>query len=459
MASDDGTTLTSAGATRSNLYLKAVNNTYYGQLAFTNGTNASSGGISYNNANQYMQFETATSEWMRLMSDGKLGIGTTSPESVLTVQKSTVAGRGGEISIVNNAAPTVGNDAALNFATESSTYGADAGNFQIKAYLTNVNGATDAIFTSWTGTAFTEKMRITSGGNVGIGTSSPASKLHLYDGTNPLSLKIQRTTVPVYLSDVQTAGTTAASSWSHNVENTSNGSLTWGSFANTSYAGSAIMLNADTSNSYITFLTASAVNTVPTERMRITGGGSLLIGTTSDSARLTITAATAAAAMRIDADSGQNAISIGGTGIVSVDYPGDSGGRFKVADSGQIYMFRIAAGAGTYAVKFNSSSGEITKDTSSIKYKNNIRDSKYGLSDVLKLRSAMFEYKDSGRTDVGLIAEEVFEIIPELTVIDKEGLPDGVSYDRFISVLVKAIQELSKQNEELSNRLIKLENK
>jgi hypothetical protein len=183
-------------------------------------------------------------------------------------------------------------------------------------------------------------------------------------------------------------------------------------------------------------------------RMLITSGGNVLIGTTSNSARLTILAATSAAAMRIDADAGQNAISIGGTGIVSVDYPGEGGGRFKVADSGQIYMVRIAAGAGTYAVKFNSSSGEITKDTSSIKYKNNIRDSKYGLSDVLKLRSAMFEYKDSGRTDVGLIAEEVFKIIPELTVIDKEGLPDGVSYDRFISVLVKAIQEMNTKSEE-----------
>ena len=77
MVSDDGTTLTSAGATRSNLYIKAVDNTYYSQLAFTNGTNASTGGLSYNNAGQYMQFETSTSEWMRLTSDGKLGIGLT----------------------------------------------------------------------------------------------------------------------------------------------------------------------------------------------------------------------------------------------------------------------------------------------------------------------------------------------------------------------------------------------
>ena len=77
MVSDDGTTLTSTGATRSNFYIKAANNTEYSQLAFANGTNATTGGISYNNSGQYMQFETNTSEWMRLGSTGNLLINTT----------------------------------------------------------------------------------------------------------------------------------------------------------------------------------------------------------------------------------------------------------------------------------------------------------------------------------------------------------------------------------------------
>ena len=70
MISDDGTTVTNIGATRSNLYLKAANNTYYSQLAFTNGSNGSFGGISYNNSGQYMQFETNSSEWIRLYGNG-----------------------------------------------------------------------------------------------------------------------------------------------------------------------------------------------------------------------------------------------------------------------------------------------------------------------------------------------------------------------------------------------------
>jgi hypothetical protein len=116
-------------------------------------------------------------------------------------------------------------------------------------------------------------------GSVGIGTTSPSAKLHLYDGTNPLTLKIQRTSVPVYFSDVQTGGTIAGAAWSHNVENTSNGSLSWGSFNNAGYAGAAILLNSANSTSSISFYTANNVNTNPSRSMHLNGAGSLQLGT------------------------------------------------------------------------------------------------------------------------------------------------------------------------------------
>ena len=114
-----------------------------------------------------------------VFSGSNVGIGVTNPGSTLVVQKNTAGGRGGELSIVNYAASTVGNESALNFGIEASTYAADDGNFQIKAYLNNINGATDAIFSNWSGTAFLERMRITSAGNVGIGTTTPGSKLQV----------------------------------------------------------------------------------------------------------------------------------------------------------------------------------------------------------------------------------------------------------------------------------------
>jgi hypothetical protein len=103
----------------------------------------------------------------------------------------------------------------------------------------------------------------------------------------------------------------------------------------------------------------------------------------------------------------------------------------------------MSSGAGTNTLKYNTSTGAVTYDTSSERFKDNIRDSAYGLSDVIQMRSRMFEYKDNGRTDVGLIAEELNPIIPELVGKDADDIPESVSYDRMVSVLVKAIQELS----------------
>jgi hypothetical protein len=106
------------------------------------------------------------------------------------------------------------------------------------------------------------------------------------------------------------------------------------------------------------------------------------------------------------------------------------------------YITSFGAGAGTNAVKYSTVTGALTYETSSARYKDNIRDSIYGLDAVMAMRSAQFEYKDTGRSDVGLIAEELQPIIPELVGVNKNGEADSVSYDRMVSVLVKAVQEL-----------------
>ena len=131
------------------------------------------------------------------------------------------------------------------------------------------------------------------------------------------------------------------------------------------------------------------------------------------------------------------------------------------APAGKILIAGAAlpAGAGTHFLKWNNTSGAVTYDTSSARYKDNIRDSVYGLDHVMKIRSVQFEYKDTGRSDVGLIAEELNPIIPELVGKDANGDPESVSYDRMVSVLVKAIQELSAKNDALEARLAALEQK
>ena len=113
----------------------------------------------------------------------------------------------------------------------------------------------------------------------------------------------------------------------------------------------------------------------------------------------------------------------------------------------------VASGAGTNALRYSTATSVVSYDTSSARYKDNIRDSVYGLSHVMQMRSAQFEYKDTGRSDVGLIAEELDPIIPELVGKNKDGEPDSVSYDRMVSVLVKAIQELKAEVDSLKAQI------
>jgi hypothetical protein len=121
---------------------------------------------------------------------------------------------------------------------------------------------------------------------------------------------------------------------------------------------------------------------------------------------------------------------------------GDGNPNLRIGHGVGTWMPQLASGAGTNAVRFNTSTGQITYDTSSARYKDNIRDSVYGLNHVMQMRSAQFEYKDDSRSDIGLIAEELNLIIPELVAKNKDNEPDAVSYDRMVSVLIKAVQEL-----------------
>jgi hypothetical protein len=103
------------------------------------------------------------------------------------------------------------------------------------------------------------------------------------------------------------------------------------------------------------------------------------------------------------------------------------------------------------------------QQNSDIRIKDNIVDSKYGLKEVLQLRSVEYDRKDDGKHQVGLIAQEVEKIIPEfvnttdapISVEDADSISNfkTVNYSQMVSVLIKAVQELKAEVDDLRSKL------
>jgi hypothetical protein len=119
----------------------------------------------------------------------------------------------------------------------------------------------------------------------------------------------------------------------------------------------------------------------------------------------------------------------------------------------------------TYDVRANTN-GDLTRITSSKRYKKNIRGLESNLDKILDLKPVSFEWKTTGEKDIGLIAEDVHELIPELVGYDKEGRPDAVRYEllslyvlEVMKEQVQAIEQLKSENQKLKQRIEVLERK
>ena len=105
---------------------------------------------------------------------------------------------------------------------------------------------------------------------------------------------------------------------------------------------------------------------------------------------------------------------------------------------------------------FMNTSGVFGYYSSSIKTKKNIKPIHYGLSDVMAINPVSFEYiKNEGERHIGMIEEELRKIVPEVCVYDEDD-PDFISsinYPHLTSVLIKAIQDLKNEVDELRSQI------
>ena len=115
----------------------------------------------------------------------------------------------------------------------------------------------------------------------------------------------------------------------------------------------------------------------------------------------------------------------------------------------------IGSSTGTEVVA--DTNGKLWKLSSSRRYKTNIETLHAETDSVLNLRPVRFEYKETGQKDIGLIAEEVEKISPDLVIYDGQDRPDAVKYDRVSLYLIGVVKELKAENELLRQRVDVLE--
>jgi hypothetical protein len=118
-----------------------------------------------------------------------------------------------------------------------------------------------------------------------------------------------------------------------------------------------------------------------------------------------------------------------------------------------------AVGAGTFSSNLNiTSDGTLTTSTSDEKFKFNIKPLNYGLSTLLQLKPVNFQWIKGEENDLGFIAQDVAEIIPE--AVNTNWNSDLLfRYESLIPILTKAIQEQNALIKALEQRIINLENK
>jgi hypothetical protein len=167
------------------------------------------------------------------------------------------------------------------------------------------------------------------------------------------------------------------------------------------------------------------------EYMRITSGGLVLIGTTTSSNGTLITTSTAS------------------TFGIAIRDEGNSGNMVSFKNNG-------GAQVGSITHNGTTTSYNVTSD---YRLKEDFKDYN-ALSLISEIKTYDYQWKSDKTRMYGVIAHELEEVLPYLVFGEKDGEDmQSVDYSKLTPILVKAIQELSKQNEELENRLIKLESK
>lgn len=92
---------------------------------------------------------------------------------------------------------------------------------------------------------------------------------------------------------------------------------------------------------------------------------------------------------------------------------------------------------------------------SSRRWKTNIRTLRGALEKVEQLRGVSYESNADGQPSIGLIAEEVGEVVPEVVAYEENGVDArSIDYARLTALLIEAVKEQQAQIQALQAELV-----
>jgi hypothetical protein len=379
-----------------------------------------------------------------------VGIGTTSPSYPLHVANSGIYHITAEQTKTNTSdADAYATFYVINNAGSSQLKGyfgaggASVGNsaMQNHVYIGAQSNHGFRIFTN-----DSPKVTVEAGGNVGIGLTNPTGKLHVYNVS----------AVDTYL-ETGTSGTSGKL-----IFKTSDNSDT------SKYIGQESYYMVFSGNANEGFKWRDSTSTI---LMSVFGtnnayGGRVGIGTTTPTTKLEVNgdgkfvsnASSRVLYLRQNANNAGN--------IIQFKDHNDSDTWEVVGRNNEFYIYNTSLSQ--TAVYINPANGYVGINTtvpssaltvngtitesSALRYKENIETLTYGLDDVVKMRGVTYNKIETGVKEIGVIAEEVYDIIPELVNKNEDGEIESVSYGRITAVLIQAIKELKEEIETLKNK-------
>jgi hypothetical protein len=101
-------------------------------------------------------------------------------------------------------------------------------------------------------------------------------------------------------------------------------------------------------------------------------------------------------------------------------------------------------------------SGQLTAttlvETSSIVFKENVNPINNALELVMQLAGVTYDRKDNKEHEAGLIAEQVYKIIPDLVSLDANGKPHGIKYTKLTAYLIESVKTLNEEIKKMKSR-------